>query len=49
MTRKVMSVTVDEALFSEWKKYTEEMCINSSKLVEKMLREHLEKEGRRKR
>jgi hypothetical protein len=49
MTRKVMSVTVDEALLSEWKKYTGEMCINASKLVEKMLREHLEREGGRKR
>ena len=45
MAKKVMSVTVDEELFSEWKKYTEDMCINSSKLVERMIREHLEKHG----
>lgn len=45
MSKKVMSITVDKELFSEWKKYTEEMCINSSKLVEKLLREHLKSNG----
>ena len=42
MSKKVFSVTIDEKLLSAWKKYTEEECINSSKLLEKMLEEYLE-------
>jgi metal-responsive CopG/Arc/MetJ family transcriptional regulator len=41
MSKKVFSVTIDEKILSAWKKYTEEECINSSKLLEKMLVEYL--------
>jgi len=43
MSKRVLSITIDEAVFSKWKRYVEEECINSSKLVEKLLREHLDK------
>jgi len=42
MAKKVISITVDKGLFYEWKKYTDEMCINSSKLIEKLMKVHLE-------
>jgi len=44
MTKKVLSVTIDEKILTEWKKYIEEKCINSSQLIEKMIKEHLKKE-----
>jgi len=43
MAKKVMSVTIDEGVFSRWKSYVDEECINASKLIEKLLKEHLEK------
>ncbi|MEI6731662.1 MAG: hypothetical protein WCK90_03195 [archaeon] len=42
MTKKVLSVTVDEQVLTEWKDYTQEGCINASQLIEKMLREYLQ-------
>ena len=47
MGKKVLSITVEEKILSDWKKYTEENCINASKLIEKMLKEHLEKRGKK--
>ncbi len=43
MSKKVLSVTIEEKILESFKKYTEEECINSSQLVEKMIKEHLEK------
>lgn len=43
MTKKVMSVTVEEEILSKWKDYTDKNFINSSKLIEKLLEEHLKK------
>ena len=43
MARRVMSVTIDEGIFSKWKSYVDEECINASKLIERLLKEHLEK------
>lgn len=43
MAKKVLSVTIDEKILEKWKEYAEEECINSSQLIEKMLKEHLEK------
>ena len=43
MTKKVLSITVDEKILEDFKKYTDEECINSSQLIEKMIREHVEK------
>jgi len=43
MGKKVMSITVDETVFSKWKLYAEQECINSSKLIERLLKEHLRK------
>ena len=45
MGRKVLSVTIDEKILDYLKKYTKEKCINSSQLIEKMIREYLKKEG----
>jgi hypothetical protein len=45
MVKKVLSATVDEDIFEKWKKYTEGECINSSQLIEKLLKEHLKKRG----
>ena len=42
MSKKVLSVTVDEGVLTEWKDYTREECLNASQLVEKMLREYLQ-------
>ena len=47
MTKKVFSVTIEEKILEEWKKYTEERCINSSQLIEKLIKEYLKKEGRK--
>lgn len=46
MAKKVLSVTIDEKILEEWKEYAEEECINSSQLIEKMLKEHLKKRGK---
>jgi hypothetical protein len=46
MTKKVLSVTIDEEILEIWKKYAEEDCVNSSKLIEKLLKEHLKKRGK---
>ncbi len=43
MAKKVLSITIDEKLLSKWKKYTEEEYINSSKLIENLIKEHLKK------
>lgn len=45
MGKKVFSVTIEENTFEKWKEYVEKKCINSSKLIEKMLIEYLKKEG----
>ena len=45
MSKKVLSVTIDERILIDWKKYTEEGCINSSQLIEKLIKEHLKKKG----
>lgn len=46
MAKKVLSVTIDEKILVEWKKYTEEECINASQLIEKFLKEHLKNRGK---
>ena len=43
MSKKVLSVTIDEKILAEWKKYTDEECINSSQLIEKLIKEYLKK------
>lgn len=45
MGKKVVSFTIDEEILEKWRKYAEEECINSSKLIEKLLEEHLKKKG----
>jgi len=47
MGKEVLSVTIDGKILERWKKYSQEECINSSKLVEKLLEEHLRKRGRK--
>lgn len=47
MGKKVLSATVDEKILAEWKKYTEENCINASQLIEKLLKDHLAKGGKK--
>ncbi len=46
MSKKVLSVTIDEKVLYEWKSYAKDECINSSKLIEKLLKEHLYKRGK---
>jgi len=46
MTKKVFSVTIDEKILKIWKEYVQEECINSSKLLEKMLENHLKKRSK---
>ena len=46
MGKKVLSVTIDEKILQAWKEYAEEECINSSQLIEKLLKEHLKKRGK---
>ncbi|MBT4258267.1 CopG family transcriptional regulator [archaeon] len=41
MVKRVISFTVDEDLFSAWKKYAKKKSVNSSQLVEKFLRNYL--------
>ncbi len=48
MTKKVISFTIDKELFEEWKKYVEKKSINSSKLIEKLLKEYLEERRKKK-
>ncbi len=45
MVKKVLSATVDEDVLEKWKKYTDEECINSSQLIEKLLKDHLKRRG----
>jgi metal-responsive CopG/Arc/MetJ family transcriptional regulator len=45
MGKKVLSVTIDEEVLDSWKKFTEEECINSSQLIEKMMKEYLKTKG----
>jgi len=47
MAKKVLSVTIDEQILETWKEYAEEECINSSQLIEKMLKEYLKKRGKK--
>jgi metal-responsive CopG/Arc/MetJ family transcriptional regulator len=44
MGKKVLSVTIDEKILESWKKYAEEKCINSSQLIERLIKEYLKKE-----
>ena len=46
MGKKVLSVTIDEKILEKYKEYAKEECINSSQLIEKMLKEHLKKRGK---
>lgn len=46
MGKKVLSVTIEENILDSWKKYSEEECINSSQLIEKLMKEHLKKRGK---
>jgi len=48
MTKKILSSAIDEKILENWKKYVDEECINSSQLIEKMLKEHLKKRGDKK-
>ena len=48
MAKKVFSVTIEKEILDKWKSYTEEECINSSQLIEKMLKEYLIKRGLKK-
>jgi len=48
MGKKVISATIDEKILENWKKYVDDECINSSQLIEKMLKEHLKKRGDKK-
>lgn len=46
MAKRVLSATIEERILEKWKEYVEEECINSSQLIEKMLKEYLKKRGK---
>ena len=46
MSKKVFSVTIDEKVLEKYNEYADEECINSSQVIEKMLKEHLKKRGK---
>ena len=46
MAKKVLSATIEHDVFGAWKEYVEEECINSSQLIEKLLKEHLKRRGK---
>lgn len=46
MAKKVLSVTIEERILKKWKEYADEECVNSSKLIEKLLKNHLKKRGK---
>ncbi len=43
MVKRVLSVTIDEKILEMWKEYSDRECINSSQLIERLLKEYLEK------
>jgi metal-responsive CopG/Arc/MetJ family transcriptional regulator len=45
MVKKVLSITIDQKILEIWKNYAEKECVNSSKLIEKLLKNHLKKRG----
>lgn len=47
MAKKIMSVTIDDGVFEKWRVHTQEGCINSSKLIEKLMEEHLKKAAKK--
>ena len=47
MGKKVLSITVDEKVLTSWKGYAEDRCINSSQLIERLMKEYLKKEDRK--
>jgi metal-responsive CopG/Arc/MetJ family transcriptional regulator len=48
MVKKVFSVTIEESILEKWREFVEDNCVNSSKLVEKILKEHLRRENNKK-
>jgi hypothetical protein len=45
MVKKVLSITIDQKILEIWKNYAEKECVNSYKLIEKLLKNHLKKRG----
>ena len=45
MVKKVLSVTIDERFLELFKKHIKEKCMNSSQLIEKMIKDYLKDEG----
>jgi metal-responsive CopG/Arc/MetJ family transcriptional regulator len=46
MGKPVLSVTIDEKVLSRWKNYNDKKCINSSKLIQKLIEDYLKKEDK---
>lgn len=46
MAKKGISITIDEKILGRWKEHIKKECINSSKLIEKLMEEHLKKRGK---
>lgn len=45
MGKEKLNATIDEKLFEEWISYCNERFINRSKLLEKLIKDYLGKEG----
>ena len=42
--KKVVSFTIEEDLLGKWRKHVDSNSINSSKLIENLIKKHLRKE-----
>ncbi|MEM5791039.1 MAG: hypothetical protein QXP77_03260 [Candidatus Aenigmatarchaeota archaeon] len=44
MARDHLVASIDKQILEKWKEYCKERCINSSRLIEKLIKEFLKKE-----
>lgn len=45
MVKKVLSVTIEDKILDLFKKHVKEKCMNSSQLIEKMIKDYLKSAG----
>jgi len=43
MVKSQLSATIEAKTLEEWEKYCDDNCINRSQLLEKLIKEHLDK------
>jgi len=47
MVKSKLNATIDAAILEKWESYCKENCINRSQLIEKLIKEYLEKKVKR--